>query len=64
MSSLAGLYAICGLASALNLISLALGHAAVVTATIHDVLPRNRRCRSGGTGTVSKPRQVARGADR
>jgi thioredoxin reductase (NADPH) len=43
MTSVDGLYAIGDVVSALNQISVALGHAAVAATTIHNVLPRNLR---------------------
>lgn len=43
MTSVKGLYAIGDVVSALNQISVAVGHAAVAATTIHNVLPRNPR---------------------
>jgi thioredoxin reductase (NADPH) len=43
MTSVDGLYAIGDVVSALNQISVAVGHAAVAATTIHNVLPRNLR---------------------
>ncbi len=43
MTSVDGLYAIGDVVSALNQISVAVGHAAVAATTIHTVLPRNLR---------------------
>lgn len=49
MTSIDGLYAIGDVVSALNQISVAVGHAAVAATTIHNVLPRNLRSRSWRT---------------
>jgi thioredoxin reductase (NADPH) len=43
MTSVDGLYAIGDVVSALNQISVAVGHAAVAATTIHNVLPHNLR---------------------
>ena len=43
MTSIDGLYAIGDVVSALNQISVAVGHAAVAATTIHNLLPRNLR---------------------
>lgn len=43
MTSVDGLYAIGDVVSALNQISVAVGHAAIAATTIHNVLPRNLR---------------------
>ncbi len=43
MTSICGLYAIGDVVSALNQISVAVGHAAVAATAIHNVLPRNLR---------------------
>ena len=56
-TSIDGLYAIGDIASALNQISVAVGHAAIAATAIHNRLPRNYR-----EETASQPEPVADGA--
>ena len=56
-TSVDGLYAIGDIASALNQISVAVGHAAIAATAIHNRLPRNFR-----EETASRPEPVADGA--
>lgn len=56
MTSVEGLYAIGDVVSALNQISVAVGHAAIAATTIHNLLPRNlRESTRGQLGRVPLP---------
>lgn len=57
-TSVDGLYAIGDIASALNQISVAVGHAAIAATAIHNRLPRNFR-----EDTAGQPKPLADGAD-
>ncbi len=54
MTSIDGLYAIGDVVSALNQISVAVGHAAVAATTIHNALPRNLREATANGNSASR----------